>query len=104
MSEFQISDIHWVSIETTNMCNMTCDYCPKSRPELDHREIGVDLISKTNYLKILDGLSYLKNLSYVNLTDFNEFFLTPELTTFFLPELKKKRYSICNIFQWICNP
>jgi hypothetical protein len=90
MEKYNLKDITWVGIETSNICNMTCDYCPKSKPDLDHREIGIDLLSKSNYLKIVNGLSHLSNLSYVTLTNFNEFFQTPELTSFFLPELKKR--------------
>ncbi len=90
MSKYKLSDITWVSIETTNICNMTCDYCPKSLDELDHRKIGIDILSKKTFKKIIDFLPNLPNLKYVTLTDFNEFFQTPELTTFYLPELKKR--------------
>lgn len=96
MSKYKLSDITWVSIETTNICNMTCDYCPKSLDELNHRKIGVDVLSKDVFLKIIDFLPNLPNLKYVSLTDFNEFFQTPDLTTFYLPELKKK-----NLPYWI---
>jgi len=90
MSKYKLSDITWVSIETTNVCNMTCSYCPKSLDELNHRKTGVDILSKNTFLKIIDYLPNLPNLRYVSLTDFNEFFQTPDLTTFYLPELKKR--------------
>lgn len=47
-------------------------------------------MSKSTFLKIIDYLPNLPNLRYVSLTDFNEFFQTPDLTTFYLPELKKR--------------
>ena len=70
--------------------NMTCDYCPVSLDELNHLKNGISFISKEVFKKIVDYLHNLPNLQYVALTDFNEFFQTPELTTFFLPELKKR--------------
>jgi hypothetical protein len=72
---------------------MTCDYCPKSLDELNHRKIGISVLSKEAFLKIVDYLHNIPKLQYVTLTDFNEFFQTPELTTFFLPELKKRGLS-----------
>jgi hypothetical protein len=87
---YKLSDITWVSLETTNICNMTCDYCPKSLDKLNHRKTGVSILSRDNFLKIIDYLPNLPNLKYVSLTDFNEFFQTPELTAFYLPELKKR--------------
>ena len=90
MSQYRLSDVTWVIIETTNICNMTCSYCPKSLDELNHRKIGTDVFSKETFLKIIDYFPNLPNLRYVSFTGFNEFFQTPELTTFYLPELKKR--------------
>ncbi|MBT5400306.1 radical SAM protein [bacterium] len=90
MSNYKLEDISWVTIETTNICNMTCDYCPKSLDIFNHRKIGIDILYKDAFIKIIDFLPNLPNLKFVTLTDFNEFFQTPELTTFYLPELKKR--------------
>ena len=97
MNKYSLSDITWVSIETTNICNMVCDYCPKSLDELNHRKTGIDIFPKETYIKVIDFISSnLPNLNYVALTVFNEFFQTPELTTFYIPELQKRGipYSI----------
>lgn len=89
MSNYSLDNITWVAIETTNICNMTCDYCPKSLDELNHRVTGVDVLPQDIFSKLVDFLPNLKNLEYVTLTGFNEFFQTPHLTSFYLPKLKK---------------
>ena len=41
MKAYNLNDIKWVGIETSNICNMTCDYCPKSQVELNQlRTVG----------------------------------------------------------------
>ena len=90
MNNYSLENITWVGIETTNVCNMTCDYCPKSLDELNHRVIGANVLNKEVFIKIIDYFSNLPNLEYVALTAFNEFFLTSHLTSFYLPELKKR--------------
>ena len=77
MSNYQLSEIRMVSIETTKICNMTCDYCPVSLDELNHLKNGISFISKEVFKKIVDYLHNLPNLQYVALTDFNEFFQPP---------------------------
>ena len=43
MSNHHLSKIGLVSIELTNICNMTCDYCPKSLDELNHKINGISI-------------------------------------------------------------
>jgi hypothetical protein len=88
---FTINDIHYIAIALTDTCNMLCSYCPHSLPDAFPKREGNNKFPHDLYLKILDYLPVLSNLEYVVLTDFNEFFLTPELTTFYLPALKKRK-------------
>jgi len=57
---------------------------------MDHRKQGITIMKKEVYEKIVDYIGNLKQLDYVTLTDFNEFFNTPELTSYYLPQLKKR--------------
>jgi len=93
MKMYSKNDISWVSIETTNICNMTCSYCPKKLDSMNHKFIGPNIMDREVYINILEGIKDISNLSYVVLTDFNEFFQTPHLTDFFLPELKKRNLN-----------
>lgn len=87
---FTINDIRYIAIALTDICNMRCSYCPHSLPDAFPKREGKNNFPHDLYLKIIDYLPILSNLEYVVLTDFNEFFLTPELTTFYLPALKKR--------------
>jgi hypothetical protein len=86
---YSISDIKVVNIPLTELCNMTCTYCPQSLTDI-YPKSNKDVTPHDIYLKIVDYLPSLPNLEYVDLTDINEFFLTPELTTFYLPALKER--------------
>jgi hypothetical protein len=87
---FTVNDIRYIAIALTDICNMRCSYCPHSLPDAFPGREKKDSFPHDLYLKIIDYLPTLSNLEYVVLTDFNEFFLTPELTTFYLPALKKR--------------
>lgn len=87
---YTINDIRYIAIALTDICNMRCSYCPHSLPDAFPKREGENKFPDDLYLKILDYLPILSNLEYVVLTGFNEFFITPELTTFYLPELKKR--------------
>lgn len=87
---FTINDIRCVAIALADTCNMRCSYCPHSLPDAFPKKTDGAHFPQDLYLKILDYLPSLSNLEYVDLTEFNEFFLTPELTTFYLPALKDR--------------
>ncbi|MCX5829722.1 MAG: hypothetical protein NTV58_17265 [Deltaproteobacteria bacterium] len=87
---FTINDIRCVAIALTDTCNMRCSYCPHSLPDAFPKRIREAHFPHDLYLKILDYLPNLSGLEYVDLTEFNEFFLTPELATFYLPALKER--------------
>ena len=91
--EYTINDIRQISVALTNVCNMSCGYCPHSIPDAFPRSSNKNVFPYDLYLNIIDYLTNLPNLEFVNLTDYNEFFLTPELTTFYLPELKKRNLN-----------
>ncbi len=86
---YTIKDIKVVNIPLTELCNMTCTYCPQSLTDI-YPKNNKEVTPHDIFLKIIDYLPNLPNLEYVDLTDINEFFLTPELSTFYLPELKKR--------------
>ncbi len=90
MKNFAITDIKNISIELTNLCNMTCDYCSLSLDDPPNKG-GLVRFPDDLYLQIIDyAAANLKNLEMVRLTNVSEFFLTKGLTTFYLPELKKR--------------
>lgn len=100
---YTISDIRTVSIALSETCNMTCSYCPHSRPDLFHPN-KKEFFPQDIYLKIVDYLPNLGNLNYVDLTGFNDFFLTPELATIYLPALKERNLNYIIATNGSINP
>lgn len=90
---FEKQDIRHINIELTNLCNMTCTFCPQSIEGYYPPNQKVRVVPKELYKKIVAHLPSLPGLQYVNLTGFNEFFLTPELTSFYLPLLQERGLS-----------
>lgn len=85
---YTLDDIHTVNIALSELCNMTCAYCPQSLPGVFSKE--KKFFPHDLYLKVADYLPSLHNLDYVCLSDFNDFFLTQGLTDFYLPALKER--------------
>jgi hypothetical protein len=86
---YTLDDIRTVNIALSELCNMTCSYCPQSLPGVFSKK--KKFFPNDLYLKIVDYLPNLRNLEYVCLTDFNDFFLTQGLTEFYLPALKERK-------------
>lgn len=93
MMLFKKRDIQHINIELSDFCNMACTFCARSAQNYSSLRNKSKVFPKELYYKIVNYLPDLQGLQYVNLTGFNEFFSTPELTSFYLPLLKEKGLS-----------
>jgi radical SAM protein with 4Fe4S-binding SPASM domain len=78
-----------VHIETTNICNFRCVYCPQSRPEEHFRNIGRGRMTIGEFQRIVDKLIEKYKLEKIILTRDGEPLLHPDLEKFILYSRQK---------------
>lgn len=71
-----------IHIETTNICNFRCIYCPQSRPEEHFKILGRGKMSVDTYRTILDKLTARYKIERIVLTRDGEPLVHPELEDF----------------------
>ncbi len=71
-----------VHIETTNICNFRCIYCPQSLPQEHFKNLGRGKMSLETYQTILDKLTAVYNIKRVVLTRDGEPLVHPQLEDF----------------------
>lgn len=71
-----------VHIETTNICNFKCIYCPQSKPEEHFSVIGKGKMSFEDYCTIVDKILKTWSIDEIILTRDGEPLVHPELEKF----------------------
>jgi radical SAM protein with 4Fe4S-binding SPASM domain len=71
-----------VHIETTNICNFRCVYCPQSNPDQHFQQLGRGKMSYAAYQTILDKILYAWPVREIVLTRDGEPLVHPELDKF----------------------
>lgn len=71
-----------VHIETTNICNFRCVYCPQSNPDEHFNLLGRGKMSLDNFKIILDKITAAWNINEIILTRDGEPLVHPDLEQF----------------------
>jgi len=73
-----------VHLETTNICNFKCVYCPQSQPEEHFRILGKGKMPLDKFKKIIDKLTSAYKIEWLVLTRDGEPLVHPQLEDFIL--------------------
>ena len=71
-----------IHLETTNICNFKCVYCPQSRPEEHFKILGKGKMPLDMYKKIIDKLTAAYKIEWLVLTRDGEPLAHPDLERF----------------------
>jgi len=71
-----------VHIETTNICNFKCIYCPQSKPEEHFSKLGKGKMSFDDFCAIINKITQSWNIEEIILTRDGEPLVHPELEKF----------------------
>jgi radical SAM protein with 4Fe4S-binding SPASM domain len=69
-------------METTNICNFKCDYCPESLPDYSQKSGGLFKIDIPTFNKIADQIKYFNTVKTLNLYMMGEPFVNKDILEF----------------------